>query len=87
MQVIEQRIEIDETLLAEIEEAAEFVDKTSSEFVNEALLKSLKRYRRDKEIAQRYKEAYGKFPQELDDSEEEWEYWRNEYQKWEQNNK
>jgi metal-responsive CopG/Arc/MetJ family transcriptional regulator len=87
MQVIEQKIEIDKTLLAEIEEAAEFVHKTSSEFVNEVLLKSLKRYRRDKEIAQRYKEAYGKFPQELDDSEEEWEHWRKEYQKWEQNNK
>jgi uncharacterized protein (DUF1778 family) len=79
MQVIEHKIEIDEMLLAEIEEAAEFEHKTSSDYVNEILLGALKKFRKDKEIAHRYKEAYTKFPQELDDSDEEFAKWQEVY--------
>jgi uncharacterized protein (DUF1778 family) len=81
MQVIEHKIEIDEMLLAEIEEAAEFEHKTSSDYVNEILLGALKKYRKDKEIAHRYKEAYTKFPQELDDSDEEFAKWQEVYER------
>ena len=71
-----QTIEIEENLLAEICEAANFEEKSCSEFINETLLKAIKKYRREKQIGQQYAEAYRRFPQELDDSDEEFAKWK-----------
>lgn len=90
MQVIEHKIEIDETLLAEIEEAAEFEQKSLVDYVESALRFALKRteiIQQYPEKVRRFKESYEKFPDELETSEEEWEYWDKQYKKWEQNNK
>jgi Arc/MetJ family transcription regulator len=90
MQVIEHKIEIDETLLAEIEEAAEFEQKSLVEYVDFALRIALKRTENKRllpEKIRKFKESYEKFPDELETSEEEWAYWDKQYKKWEQNNK
>lgn len=71
-----QVIEIEENLMAEICEAANFEEKSCSEFINEALLKAVKIYRREKQVAEQYAKAYGEFPQELDYSDEEFEKWK-----------
>lgn len=88
MQIIEEKtIEIDDALLLELRQAAEFEQKTVSDYINEALrsaLKSTENRRLLPEKIRKFKESYEKFPQELDDSEEEWEHWRKEYEKFEQ---
>ena len=71
-----QTIEIEENLMAEICEAANFEEKSCSEYINEALLKAVKNYRREKQIGQKYADAYTRFPQELDDSDEEFAKWK-----------
>ena len=71
-----QTIEIEDNLMAEICEAANFEEKTCSEYINETLLRAIKKYRREKQIGQRYAEAYRKFPPELDDSDEEFAKWK-----------
>ncbi len=71
-----QVIEIEESLLEEICEAASFEEKSCSEYINEALLRAIKTYRREKQIAEQYAEAYGRFPQELDNSDEEFAKWK-----------
>lgn len=90
MQVIEQKIEIDETLLTEIEEAAKFEHQTLLDYVNSALRDALKKTENRRlmpEKIRKFKESYEKFPAELDDSEEEWEHWRKAYEKSERGNK
>ncbi len=90
MQVIEQKIEIDKTLLTEIEEAAEFEQKSLEDYVDFALRTALKRtenIRLKPERDRKCKESYEKFPAELDDSDEEWAYWAKQYEKWEQKEK
>ncbi len=71
-----QVIEIEENLMAEICEAAKFEEKSCAEYINEALLKAIKMYRREKQVAEQYAKAYGEFPQELDDSDEEFAKWK-----------
>ena len=71
-----QTIEIEENLMSEICEAANFEEKSCSEYINEALLKAVKAYRREKQIGQKYAEAYKRFPQELDDGDEEFAKWK-----------
>ncbi len=71
-----QTIEIEESLMEEICEAAKFEEKSCSEYINQALLKAIKKYRREKQIAGQYAEAYKRFPQELDDSDEEFARWK-----------
>ena len=84
MQVIEEKtIEIDDALLVELQKAAEFEQKTVSDYVDEALraaLKATENRRQLPEKIRKYKESYEKFPAELDDSEEEWEHWRKQYE-------
>jgi hypothetical protein len=90
MQVIEQKIEIDKTLLAEIEEAAEFEKKSLEDYIDFALRIALKRtenIRLKPERDRKCKESYEKFPQELEPSDEEWAYWAKQYEKWEQKEK
>ena len=90
MQVIEHKIEIDETLLIEIEDAAEFEQKSLEDYVNSALRVALKRTENKRNLPEKIrqcKESYEKFPQELDDSEEEWEHWRKVYEKIERGEK
>ena len=69
-------IEIEETLMAEICEAANFEGKDCLEFINGALLDAIKKYHREKQVGQQYAEAYRRFPQELDDSDEEFSKWK-----------
>ena len=71
-----QTIEIEESLMEEICEAANFEEKSCSEYINEALLRAIKKYRREKQISQQYADAYGRFPQELDNSDEEFAKWK-----------
>lgn len=73
--------------MAEICEAANFEEKSCSEYVNAVLREALKKYQKEREIARQYAEAYTKFPQELDDSDEEWEHWRKAYEKFERSEK
>ena len=82
-----QVIEIEESLMAEICEAANFEEKSCSDYVNIALREALRKTenkRLDPEKIKRFKESYEKYPQELDDSDEEWEHWRKAYEKFEQ---
>jgi len=87
MQVIEEKtIEIDDALLVELQKAAEFEQKTVSDYVDEALhaaLKATENKRLLPEKIRKHKESYEKFPQDLDDSEEEWEHWRKQYEEFE----
>jgi hypothetical protein len=71
-----QVIEIEESLMAEICEAANFEEKSCAEYINQILLNAIKNYRREKQIARQYAEAYGRFPQELDYSDEEFAKWK-----------
>jgi len=85
-----QVIEIEDKLMAEICEAANFEGKSCSEFVNAAFLEALRKteYKRlEPERIRRHKESYEKFPQELDDSDEEWEHWRKVYEEFERREK
>ncbi len=88
MQVIEEKtIEIDDALLSELQKAAEFEDKPISDYVEQALREALRKTENKRllpEKIRRHKESYEKFPQELDDSDEEWEHWRKAYEKMEQ---
>ncbi|HSK70101.1 MAG TPA: hypothetical protein VK892_00290 [Pyrinomonadaceae bacterium] len=88
--VMTVEIKIEEGLMAEICEAADFEQKSCSEYINSALraaLQNTERKRREPEAVRRFKESYEKFPQELDDSDEEWEYWRKQYEKFERSEK
>lgn len=80
-----QVVQIDESLLPEICEAANFEEKTCSDYVNNVLREALRKYRKEKEVSRMYAESYRKFPQELDDSDEEYEHWRKVYEKLEHN--
>lgn len=85
-----QFIELEENLMAEICEAATFEDKSCSEYVNAALREALQKTvnkRLEPEKIKRHKESYEKYPQELDDSDEEWEHWRKVYEKFERSEK
>lgn len=80
---IMQVLEIEEKLMTEICEAADFENKTCSEYVNSALKDALRKTenrRLEPEREKRHRESYEKFPQELDDSEEEWAYWQKVYE-------
>jgi len=76
-----QVIEIEENLMAEICEAAKFEEKSCAEYINQALLRAVKIYRREKKIAEQYAEAYKRFPQELDDSDEEFAKWKDVFER------
>ncbi|MEP7211836.1 MAG: hypothetical protein ABI791_02095 [Acidobacteriota bacterium] len=85
-----QVIEVEEDLLAEICEAANFEGKSCAEYVSRALREALREtenLRLMPEKIQRHKESYEKYPQELDDSEEEWAYWRKVYEEFERSKK
>ncbi len=85
-----QIIEIEDSLMTEICEAASLEKKTCSEYINSALKDALKKTenkRLDPEKLKRFEESYKKFPQELDDRNEEWEYWQKEYEKFERSRK
>ncbi len=85
-----QILEIEENLMTEVCEAANFEEKTCSEYVKSALetaLKKTKHRRLAPEREKRHRESYEKFPQELDDSEEEWAYWRKIYEESERSGK
>ncbi len=82
-----QVIEIEDNLMAEICEAANFEEKSCSEYVHAVLGEALRKYRKEKQIAQQYAESYAKFPQELDDSDEEFEHWRKVFEEFEQSGK
>lgn len=69
-------IEIEDNLMTEICEAAKLEEKSCSEYINDALLATVKKYRRDKKIAEKYAETYQRFPQELAESEEEFAKWK-----------
>ena len=88
MQVVEEKaIEIDAALLFDLQKAAEFENKPTLEYINEALREALRKTenkRLEPEKIKRFKESYEKFPQELDDSNEEWEHWNKVYEKSEQ---
>lgn len=85
-----QVIEIEENLMAEICEAANFEDKSCEEYVNSALREALRNTDNQRllpEKIRRFKESYEKYPQELDDSEEEWAHWRKVYDEFERSEK
>lgn len=82
-----QVIEIEDSLMNEVCEAATFEEKSCSEYVNKVLREALGRYRKERKIAEQFEESYRKFPQELDDSDEEFEHWRKVYEKLEHNQK
>jgi hypothetical protein len=71
-----QVIEIEENSMAEICEAANFEEKSCAEYINEALLRAIKIYRREKQVSGQYAKAYREFPQEIDDSDEEFAKWK-----------
>lgn len=82
-----QTIEIEENLMEEICEAAKFEEKSCSDYVNAALRAALHKTenkRLEPERLERHRKSYEEFPQELDDSDEEWEHWRKMYEKFEQ---
>jgi hypothetical protein len=85
MQVIEEKaIEIDAALLFDLQKAAEFENKLVLEYINEALREALRKTenkRLEPEKIKQFRESYEKFPQELDDSNEEWEHWNKVYEK------
>ena len=82
-----QVIEIEENLMAEICEAANFEGKTCSEYINNTLQDAVRSYRREKKVSEVYKKAYTDLPQELDSDEAENDHWKTVYDKWEQANR
>lgn len=68
-------IELDEKLIAEIDEIARDFNKNRLQYINETLRKSLRRdlgrkaKLSEEEIKQMYAEAYGKFPVQPDEFE------------------
>jgi len=77
-----QVIEIEESLMTEVCEAANFEDKSCSEYIKGALHEALRRTenkRLEPEKIARTIESFRKFPQEFDDSDEEFEHWRKVY--------
>ena len=69
-----QVVEIEEDLLAEIDEAVKRTSKSRTEFVREALLEALNRQNNDEEKIRRFAESYRRQPQQP----EEYEVWQAE---------
>lgn len=71
MQVV---IELDETLIAEIDAVAKDFNKNRWQYINDSLRKTLQQDKRkrkfsDEEVRKMYQEAYGKFPVQPDEFE------------------
>ena len=67
-------IELDENLVAEIDEIAKDFNKDRLQYINNSLRKSLQQDKRkrtlsEEEVRKMYREAYGKFPVQPDEFE------------------
>ena len=69
-----QVVEIEEDLLAEIDEAVKRTATSRTEFVRDALLQALNRQNNDEEKIRRFAESYRRQPQQP----EEYEVWQAE---------
>ena len=85
-----QILEIDDKLMAEICEAANFEGKSCAEYVKSALreaVRSTENQRLLPEKIERFNKSYEAYPHDLDDSEEEWAHWRKVYEEFERSEK
>ncbi|MBC7796203.1 MAG: hypothetical protein H7Z37_04930 [Pyrinomonadaceae bacterium] len=82
-----QTVEIEDSMMAEICEAAKFEEKSCNEYIHRVLLEAIERTqlkRREPEAVKQYIESYEKFPQEIEISDEESQHWQKVYEKFEQ---